>query len=88
VKQSKNGKNQNDPWHNMSKMQKKMPHLNVPILDHPQYLPSIHHYTIYPYVEDITNELKVAMQMTPTPHHLKDLCTFYIMLHFRSHASC
>ncbi len=48
-------------------MQKKMPRLNVPILNHPQYFPSIHHCTICPYVKDITNELKTTTQVKPTP---------------------
>jgi hypothetical protein len=48
-------------------MQKKMFHLNVPIPNHPQYLPSIHHYTTRPYAEDIIGELEVTTQMKPTP---------------------
>jgi hypothetical protein len=67
MKQSKNDKNYIDPWHNMSKMPKKMPHLNVPIFDHPQYFPSIHHYTICPCAENIIDELKTITQMKPTP---------------------
>jgi hypothetical protein len=39
----------------------------IPILNHAQYLPSLHHYTICPYAKDIIDELKVVMQMKPTP---------------------
>jgi hypothetical protein len=85
MKQSKNNKNWIDLWHNQSKMQKKMPHLNVLIPDHPQYLPSIQHYTICPYAKDIIDELEAITQMKPTLLILKTPTYIHVTLCSTSH---